>query len=169
MELRARNDRDAPAPYGVGQHPYVRAGTEPVDDAVLTVPAATRLLTDERGNPTGTEPVAGSPYDFREPPSDRRPRCSTPHSPTSRRDGDGRVRRTARASRGRHRGGRCGAAPGPGYLQVFSGDTLAPERRRRGLAVEPMSCPPGRVPSGTDLAVLEPARSTSWSWGLRAW
>jgi galactose mutarotase-like enzyme len=28
------------------------------------------------------------------------------------------------------------------WLMVFTGDTLAPERRRQGLAVEPMTCPP---------------------------
>jgi aldose 1-epimerase len=28
------------------------------------------------------------------------------------------------------------------YLQGFTGDTLAPERRRRGVAIEPMTCPP---------------------------
>ena len=29
------------------------------------------------------------------------------------------------------------------YVQVFSGDTLAETRRRQGLAIEPMTCPPG--------------------------
>ena len=29
-----------------------------------------------------------------------------------------------------------------GHVVVFTGDTLATERRRRGLAIEPMTCAP---------------------------
>jgi galactose mutarotase-like enzyme len=55
------------------------------------------------------------------------------------------------------------------WLQAFTGDTLAPERRRRGLAVEPMSCPPGALASGRDLTVLEPGEEHVLTWGLQAW
>ena len=41
--LTGHNAGDVDLPYGVGQHPYVTAGTELVDDAVLTVPAAAWL------------------------------------------------------------------------------------------------------------------------------
>ena len=52
------------------------------------------------------------------------------------------------------------------YLMVFSGDTLAPDRRRRGLAVEPMTCPPNAFRSGDGLIVLDPGQSWSGSWGI---
>ena len=52
------------------------------------------------------------------------------------------------------------------YLQVFTGDTLIPARRRRGLAVEPMTCPPDAFRSGTSLLVLEPGRSVETTWGI---
>ena len=59
--------------------------------------------------------------------------------------------------------------PGTDYLQVFSGDTLAPGRRRRGLAVEPMSCPADAFNSGAGLVRLEPGQTHTLQWGLRAW
>jgi len=52
------------------------------------------------------------------------------------------------------------------YVQVFSGDTLAPARRRCGLAVEPMTCPPNAFRTGADLIVLQPGESRSLAWGL---
>lgn len=63
--VRATNIGTEPAPYGVGQHPYLTVGTHLVDSAVLTVPARTLLRTDGRGLPIGQEPVDGTPYDFR--------------------------------------------------------------------------------------------------------
>jgi aldose 1-epimerase len=52
------------------------------------------------------------------------------------------------------------------YAQVFSGDTLHGAERRRGLAVEPMTCPPDALNSGTDLQVLGPGESWTGRWGL---
>jgi aldose 1-epimerase len=53
------------------------------------------------------------------------------------------------------------------FLQVFSGDGLPPERRRRGLATEPMSCAADAFNSGEDLAVLQPGDYESGTWTLR--
>ena len=64
VTLAARNESEHPAPYGVGQHPYL-AAPGGVDSAVLTVPADRRLLMDDRSVPVGDEPVDGTPYDFR--------------------------------------------------------------------------------------------------------
>ena len=50
-------------------------------------------------------------------------------------------------------------------LEVFTGDTLAPERRRTGLAVEPMTCPPDAFRSGEGLIRLEPGESTTATLG----
>ncbi|MBS2649267.1 aldose epimerase, partial [Salmonella enterica subsp. enterica serovar 1,4,[5],12:i:-] len=38
------------------------------------------------------------------------------------------------------------------WLQVYSGEKL----NRRGLAIEPMSCPPNAFNSGIDLLLLKP-------------
>jgi aldose 1-epimerase len=52
------------------------------------------------------------------------------------------------------------------WLQLFTGETLAPARRRRGLAVEPMTCPPNAFRSGDGFLRLEPGASVEASWGI---
>jgi aldose 1-epimerase len=52
------------------------------------------------------------------------------------------------------------------YVQAFSGDTLAAARRRRGLAIEPMTCPPDAFRTGTDLIVLQPDETCTLAWGV---
>ncbi|MCZ4497082.1 MAG: aldose epimerase, partial [Thermoleophilia bacterium] len=54
------------------------------------------------------------------------------------------------------------------WIQLFTGDTLPAERRRRGLAVEPMTAPANAFRSGTDVVRLEPGASTTSTWHLRA-
>ncbi|MGH8970346.1 MAG: aldose 1-epimerase family protein, partial [Actinomycetes bacterium] len=154
--------------YGIGQHPYFTVGTALVDDALLTVPAECWVRTDERGLPVATEPVAGTPYDFRSPRRVGDLRLDTPYAELAR---DGSGRSVVRLSR---------PAGGPGldvwlgggahFLQVFSGDTLPdPARRRRGLAVEPMSCPPDAFRSGIGLVTLEPGGAHTLRWGVTPW
>nr|WP_282696630.1 aldose 1-epimerase family protein [Streptomyces sp. CC208A] len=165
VAVRATNTGTRPAPYGVGQHPYLTVGTELVDSAVLTVPARYRLRTDARGLPVGREPVDGTPYDFRT----ARPVGGLPLDTAFTglgRGPDGRA--TVRLA---HPSGQEGVdlrlGEGTRYVQVYTGDTLAePERRRRGIAVEAMSCPPDAFRSGTDLAVLEPGATHVFRWGL---
>ncbi|HEY1296256.1 MAG TPA: aldose epimerase, partial [Chloroflexota bacterium] len=48
----------------------------------------------------------------------------------------------------------------------FTGDTLEPHKRRRGLAVEPMTCPPNAFKTGQDLIVLRPGESVALGWGI---
>jgi hypothetical protein len=57
----ARNIGDRAAPHGGGQHPYLSPGSGLIDDAVLQLDAATRIVTDSRRQlPTGTEAVDGT-------------------------------------------------------------------------------------------------------------
>lgn len=165
VTVTAHNDGSAPAPYGVGHHPYVTLGV-PVDQVVLTVPAARRLLVDDRGNPVGEQDVAGTPFDFRSPREvgdlvlDVAYRDLEPEA-----GGLTRVRLEHGA-----RGAELWLGEGARHLQLFSGDTLPDRgRRRASLAVEPMSCPPGALASGDDLVVLDPGATHALSWGLRAW
>jgi galactose mutarotase-like enzyme len=167
VTLHARNDGDRPAPYGVGQHPYFTVGV-PVDETVLTVPATRRLLTDDRGNPAGTEAVAGTAYDFTTARAVGDLPLDTAYSALDR-GSDSRA-----VVRLEHPAGGSGVAvwmdEAARHLQVFTGDTLPdPARRRQGLAVEPMSCPPGAFRSGTDLVVLDPGDQHELSWGVNTW
>jgi len=52
-------------------------------------------------------------------------------------------------------------------IEIFTADTLAPERRRRGLGAEPMSCPPNAFRTGELVRNLRPGESVTASWGAR--
>ena len=51
-----------------------------------------------------------------------------------------------------------------GYIQVFTGDL--PDVARRGLAVEPMTCPPQAFRTGEGLIRLEPGERIEARWGI---
>jgi aldose 1-epimerase len=155
--------RDA-CPYGSGAHPYLTVGTEAVDSVVLRVPARTVLASGERGLPGGRGPVEGTEYDFRRPQqigSTRLDNCFT----DLERDDDGLARVELAAPDG-------GAAltlwvdSSHPYLMLFTGDTLAPDARRRSLAVEPMTCPPNAFRTGEAVIRLEPGDMTTSAWGI---
>ena len=166
VALQARNDGELAAPYGAGQHPYVTVGAR-VDDVVLTVPAGQRLVTDERGIPTGAEPVAGTPYDFRTPRPVGDLVLDTAFGDLER-GTDGRATVRLQDTSG-DRAVSVWAGPGADYLQVFSGETLAdPARRRAALAVEAMTCPANAFVDGTGLVVLEPGDEHEMTWGIHA-
>ena len=50
------------------------------------------------------------------------------------------------------------------WLQLFTGDL--PDIRRRGLAVEPMTCPPNALATGEGLIRLEPGQAFEGTWGI---
>ena len=54
------------------------------------------------------------------------------------------------------------------YVELFTGDTLpSPDRRRKGLGLEPMTCPPDAFRTGQDVLRLEPGASITRTWGIR--
>jgi aldose 1-epimerase len=159
----ARNLGAEALPFGAGQHPYFTVGTPLIDTATLRLPAHNRLELDrERSVPTGRVlPVEGTVYDFRA----ERPIGNTVLDDcfdNLTRDADGRARATMT---GEHKV-TVWVDQHYKYLQVFSGETLAPERRRRGLAIEPMTCPPNAFRSGVDLITLQPGELIELQWGL---
>ena len=162
---RVRNVGAAAAPFGFGAHPYLTAGEERVDELELRLPASQRLLVDDRLLPTGLEPVADGPMDFRRgrPVGDSVLDTAFTDLAT---DDDGRWR-VVLSRPGTGRAVTLWADAAYRWVQVFSGDPLAPElRRRSGLAVEPMTCPPNALATGTDLIVLEPGQEWSAAWGI---
>jgi aldose 1-epimerase len=160
----ATNDGDVPLPYGEGHHPYLAAGAGlRVDDCTLQAPAATMLTTDERSLPTGAVDVTGTPYDLRA----GRPigdlvidSCFT----DLERDDDGlaRVRLTGPDGRGVA----VWLDSAYSHLQLFTGDVIDEPRRRRGLAVEPMTCPPDAFATGDSVRRLQPGESVTATWGI---
>jgi aldose 1-epimerase len=55
------------------------------------------------------------------------------------------------------------------HLQIFTGDTVDQvDRRRRGLAVEPMTCAPDMLHNGFGRLVLDEGETFEAVWGLSA-
>ena len=151
-------------PYGAGMHPYFSFGAPTIDDAMLKVPAGVRLVADERGIPVGEEPVDGGPLDFRSPReigADQIDACFTDLD----RDEDGRARVELRAPDGSRAVSVWASGPYQ-YLMVFTGDTLPEDQRRRGVAIEPMTCAPDAFRTGAGLVRLEPGERHEASWGI---
>jgi aldose 1-epimerase len=165
VETTIVNHSDTAAPVAAGFHPYLTVGTSTINDALLTLPGDTRLLTGAQQIPTGREPVEGTAYDFRE--ARALGDIAIDHTYTDlHRDADGRCRLTL-------------AAPDAGarvtfwvdeaypYLEIFTGDALPdPSRRRQGLGVEPMSVPPNAMVTGESVVVLEPGDTWRGHWGI---
>ncbi len=54
-----------------------------------------------------------------------------------------------------------------GYLMVYTADKVGePQERRASIAIEPMSCPPDALRSGTSVVHLAPGDSWRGSWGI---
>ncbi|HEX5313482.1 MAG TPA: aldose 1-epimerase family protein [Gammaproteobacteria bacterium] len=150
-------------PWGFGQHPYFAAGEGAIDRLTLEFDAAERLTIDARQIPTGRVPVAGSIHDFRGGRTIGNLKLDDAFTALAR-DEEGKIR----AWLGSPGGPRIGlwADEHFRYLQLYSGDTLAPERRRRALAIEPMTCAPNAFASGDGLMRLEPGETFHCSWGI---
>jgi aldose 1-epimerase len=165
VSVTARNAGSAAAPYGTGSHPYLLAGPEPVDGWELELPAGSWLETDARGIPAGPPgDVAGTPFDFRAPRAIGGTHLDHAFTGLSR---DAAGRAWARLG-GTGAELRFWASEGYRWLQVFSGDSLGPDRARRALAIEPMTCPPNAFVTGADVLTLEPGETVTHSWGLQA-
>lgn len=160
----ATNIGTTSCPYGIGAHPYLTAGTETIDECVLHAPAARRLVSDERSIPTGLVEVAGTAYDFREPRAIGTTMLDTGYCELLR-DADGCARVTLHAPSSGRRVTLWLDEHHP-YLMLFTGDTLPADRRRRGLAVEPMTCAPNAFGSGDGLLTLRPGESFTSAWGI---
>jgi aldose 1-epimerase len=140
VSTTAANIGDQACPYGTGQHPYLAPGAGLVDDCMLELGASTRILTaNERQLPTGTAAVEGTEFDFRAGRVVGNQKLDTPFTDLHRdQDGLAWVHLTTAD-------GTCAELWVDGHypvIEIFTGDTLSPERRRVGLGTEPMTCPP---------------------------
>lgn len=162
VTLGATNRAARPAPYAQGAHPYLTVGAGPCDGWELSVPASTRVLADaERKLPTGTEAVAGTPYDFRG--GRRIGDLRLDHAFTDLEDHTVTLRDPASG-----RAVALWADPAYGWLMVYTGDDNAEGTRRRSVAVEPMTAPADAFNSGTGLRLLAPGETFEASWGIRS-
>ncbi|MBJ7608295.1 MAG: aldose 1-epimerase family protein [Candidatus Dormibacteraeota bacterium] len=163
VTVGATNVGATPAPYGSGAHPYLRAALGTVDSCRLRVPAASRLIADERQIPVGREHVEGTEYDFREAREIGALKLDTAFADLVR-DSDGLARVMVRDPR-TQLALTLWMDAAHEYVMVFTGDTLT-ERRRHAVAIEPMTCPPNAFASGDQLHVLEPGEQHEARWGI---
>jgi len=167
IEIRATNVGETVAPYASGWHPYFTL-SRPIDDLVLRIPAHTLIRTDASLIPLrGKEALL--PLD----------RCPDLDFRTPRRLGDA-VIDTCFADLVPGPGGRTETvlsdpATGDalrvwqhgGYLHVFTGDTLARDRRAS-LALEPVEAPTDAYnrPEHAGALSLEPGRHREFRFGV---
>lgn len=144
VEIISQNIGDKPAPYGVGVHPYLTCDLAPVDDYTLQLPAKEVLLSIH--SLTHQRYYASMSWIWT--------------IPSNKKIGDKRIDHTFKTYSERWEAkiinhqqelavSLCSDQP---WLQVYSGEKL----NRRGLAIEPMSCPPNAFNSGIDLLLLKP-------------
>lgn len=166
VRTAARNEGDGPCPYGAGAHPYVRVGAGSVDDAILELPSAVVLEADGQGIPTGERHrVDGGPLDFTTPRRLGATVLDTAYAEL-RRDPAG-IARASLATPGGDERVTVWMDSAHANLMVYTGDTLeAPAARRRGVALEPMTCAPDAFNSGDGLTVLEPGATHAGTWGI---
>jgi aldose 1-epimerase len=165
VTMRATNVGGKRCPLGAGHHPYFRAGTRVIDELLLRVPARTIHRYDDRLIPVERVAVEGTPLDFRalrrigDTVLDR-------NYTDLERDADGRARIVLRHPGG-HPSLEVWMDEAFGHVTVYSGETVQPpERRRMGVAIEPMTCAPNAFNSGDGLVVLEPGETWEGQWGV---
>jgi aldose 1-epimerase len=146
-------------PFGVGAHPYIRAGNAATDDCTLQLAASTTLPL-QGGLPTG--PPRAVDDDVRDGRLLRGLELDDSFGGCAPADGDTLVRHRLVGPEG---GVELWAEPDFRWVQVFTPDDHP--GRGRAVAVEPMTCPPDALNSGTDLITLNPGESWTGSWGLR--
>jgi aldose 1-epimerase len=148
-------------PFGVGAHPYLRAGDDATDDCELTLAARSALPLDG-GLPTGPAQEVTGELDFRGGQPLRGRDLDDAFGDCVPADGDDLVRH--RLS-GPTTAVELWAEPDFGWVQVFTPDDHP--GRGRAVAVEPMTCPPDALNSGIGLITLGPGEEWTGSWGIR--
>lgn len=155
------NDSNAPAPFVLGAHPYLRLGEADMEDLTLTVAADTRLVTDARLIPRSSEPVSGD--------SDLRAGLRVGDldidvALTDLAFDGGSARHALTASDGRSvtlwQDESCG------YVHVFVTTQLP--GRAKAVAIEPMTGPANAFNSGDGLRWLPAGESFTMTWGIDA-
>ena len=161
----SRTDPRNAAPFGIGFHPYLTVGVR-----------GRRRDADRAGQRGGSSPtnvafrrgeadVAGTPYDFRQRATIGAVQLDTGYTDLHR--GPDGLARAALVAPDGDRSVTLWADERFRYLMVYTGDTLEPvARRRRAVAIEPMTCPPNALRSGTDLLRIEPGGVVEARWGL---
>jgi aldose 1-epimerase len=163
VSTTVENRGNGAAPFGLGFHPWLTAGSDVVDGDTVHVPATTVIETDERMLPVRRTAVAGSAMDFRQGSLVGHAQLDTCFTDLDR-DEDGVARVQLASPSGRSvEVWMDGSFP---YVMIVTGDMLPADRRRRSLAIEPMTCPANAFRSGEDVIRLAPGEVRKFVWGI---
>ncbi len=158
----ATNLGDAAAPFGWGSHAYLVAPGERVNQWTLSLPAQQVQLTQgQRLLPTEVVNVADTELDFRAPKT--LGTTFIDHAYTSL-EFDGQKQTRAILTDAHGVGSQIIWDETCPWVQVHTADRDDPQVDRTGLAIEPMTCPPGAFNSGEDVVRLQPAATHQASW-----
>jgi len=151
-----------PAPFGWGSHAYLVAPGERANSWTLSLPAQkVQLTVGERLLPQDVVEVAGTELDFRSPK--KLGTTFIDHAYTGLAfDGDKLTRAILTDDLGV--GSQLIWDESCAWVQVHTADREDPALNRTGLAIEPMTCPPGAFNSGEDVIRLEPSATHQASW-----
>lgn len=173
--VSATNLGITPAPVGLGPHPYLRAGSAPLEEWTLALPAYRVLDVDDRLAPVSLSHVEGDAdrFDFRRPR--RLGTVEIDHAYTGLgRDADGTA--TVRLTTPDGDGVAIAWDAACEWVQIHTADLPGgpgTPGHRCGLAVEPMTCAPdafnaGRYDHDTGLTVVDPGDALTASWTISA-
>jgi len=167
IDIRGINRDDRPLPFAAGWHPYFRLpGTTSIDDLLLTLPSRTAIETNEYliplRNPQGGlfkrndtlflhTPLAGHVVDA----------CFTDLIASANGLYETRLENP-------HDGSSLTVWQERGHMHVFTGDTLARDRRRS-IALEPVETPTNAFNQAelADAITLQPGETRSFRFGVR--
>lgn len=164
VRMEATNTGPTAMPFGMGSHPYFTTGTDSVDDNTLLCDAAHYLESDEQAIPTKSVAVDAT-TDFR----DARPLKGEPLNLCYLQLGrDEAGRANVDVTRNDGEGGvRVWMDSAFDYVMIYTGDDVPqPERQRKGIAIEPMTCAPDAFNNGMGLITLEPGETVTGTWGV---
>jgi aldose 1-epimerase len=164
VHLVATNRGVGPCPFGAGAHPYLRIGGGGIDALTLRAPGATWCPVDGEGIPVGRRPVDATANDFRTPRPIGDTRLDTAFTDLAR-DDDGHAVIDLADPEGARRV-TLWLDDAYHYYMLFTGDSITDARRRRSLAVEPMTCAPDAFRSGDGLRILAPGAAFEATWGV---
>lgn len=163
VEITGSNVGEDAAPYASGWHPYFRLPVGVVDDWTLTIPAEQAICVDESLIPLPDEaayaPVTGD-RDYRQARRVGSAVIDRGWSSLSA-DHDGRSRTTLIDPTGN----RLTVWQETGLMHVFTGDTLARDRRRS-IALEPVEVMTDAFNRGN--VNLKPGESRTFRFGVEA-
>lgn len=129
--IQSQNIGNETAPYGVGAHPYLTCNLQNIDSCELMLPPSGILHAKHNFTTPALISQTAIDNSFKTNPSEN----------------EWEVRLTSSAQKMS-----TFLRSNQPWLQVYTGEKLG----RRGIAVEPMSCPPDAFNSGIDLVHLAP-------------